>query len=426
MLYNKPGLELLENMIWCIIDDLRFEQGSALNAVALAGSWKLSNLCVIYDGTYDTMSDNLEVGNFRTHGWNVLELMSYESLTVTGEFGQSASRNRWPVSNTIKALCTALNESRRSNAPTLVSIKLPNRSLSHEVASHLNNKAPLYLPQELYDNFLDASMKSKFYEHDWLMRLKKYGKLYPALAREFLHHVAGRPSTITQHQPALTSPIPLPISSLPAEQWSRRRERRSFRGVDFSQQPDRRSRPGRTRPETFHIRPCDAEEAAGAFLVSTRSTKVTTTISLPLKGATSFPGHSSRLGVTHGAYTFFKYHDEDFDLTLMAAGVGMYYAIGTQQFLRREYGLKARVVSCPCLRLFQLQTEECRKSVLGPQSRKPTVAIDFGNSQGWKPYADALMLLEEGKNAEVEANMPKRIGPRVRDFLYEFRERNTL
>ncbi|CVL03461.1 related to TRANSKETOLASE [Fusarium mangiferae] len=387
-------------MIWCVIDDLKFEQGSALNAVALAGSWKLSNLCVIYDGTYDTMSENLEVDNFKTHGWNVLELMSDESLNII-------------------ALCTALNDSRRSNAPTLVSMQLPNRSLSHEVDSHLNNNAPLYLPQELYDTFLDVSKKSNIYKAEWLARVKKYRELYPALAREFWYHVAGRAATITHHQPALTSPIPLPISSLPVEQWSRRRERRSSRRDDFSQQPDRRSRPGRTKPETFHIRPCDAEEAAGAFLVSTRSTKITTTISLPLKGDISFPGHSSRLGVTNGAYTFSKCHDEDFDLTLISAGVGIHYAMGTQEFLIRKYGLKARIVSCPCLRLFQLQTEEYRKSILRPQSRKPTVAIDFGNSQEWKAYADALMMLENGANADIEVNMLNRIGSRVKDFVQE-------
>jgi dihydroxyacetone synthase len=129
--------------------------------------------------------------------------------------------------------------------------------------------------------------------------------------------------------------------------------------------------------------------------------------------------------VTLGAYAFSKCHDEDFDLTLMTAGVGIHYAMGTQEFLIREYGLKARIVSCPCLRLFQLQREEYRRSVLQVQNRKPTVAIDFGNSQGWKPYADALVLLKESVNVEIEANMPNRIGPRVKDFVKEFKKRNT-
>ncbi|KLP04358.1 hypothetical protein CEK26_003584 [Fusarium fujikuroi] len=407
MLYNKPDLELLDNMIWCIIDDPKFQQGSALDAVALAGSWKLSNLCVIHDSTYDSMSDSLQVKNFKRHGWKVLELVNDENFTIA-------------------TLYMALNYSRRSDSPTLISIQLPNRPLSHEVDSYLNNNAPLYLSQELYDIFLDVFKKSKLYEADWLVRVKKYRELYPTLAREFWYHVAGRAATITQHQPALTSPIPLPIPPLSADQWSRIRERRSFRGDDLSQRPNRRSRPGRTKPEAFHIRPCDAEEAAGAFLVTIRSSKIPTTISLPQNGATSFTDHSSRLGVTHGAYTFSKCHDEDFDLTLIAAGVVIHYAMGTQELLIREYGLKAKIVSCPCLRLFQLQTEEYRKSVLWPQSRKPTVAIDFGNSQGWKPYADALMLLEDGANVETEANMPKRIGRRIRDFVQEFKERNSF
>ncbi|KAL9561628.1 hypothetical protein ACKAV7_014184 [Fusarium commune] len=269
MLYNKPGLELLDNMIWCIIDDAKFQQDSALKTVALAGSWKLSNLCVIYDSMYDSMSDKLEVNNLKTHGWNVIELVNDDDLTIT----------------------------------------------------------------ELYDVFQDVFKKSNLYEADWLERVKRYRELYPALAREFWNHVAGKPATITQHQTALARPITPPLSPWPAEQSSRRGEHSSLGRDKLSQQPDRRSRPGRTKPETLHIRPCDAEEAAGAFLVSIRSTKLPTTISLPQNGAASFPGHSSRLGVTLGAYAFSNCHDEDFDLTLMTAGVGIHYAMGTQEFL---------------------------------------------------------------------------------------------
>ncbi|EMT74378.1 Dihydroxyacetone synthase [Fusarium odoratissimum] len=353
---------------------------------------------------YDPMSDKLEVNNLKTRGWNVIELVNDDDLTITGGF---------------------CHTSRRSNAPTLISVQSPNSSLSHWLHSHPNNNTPLYLPPELYDVFQDVFKKSNLYEADWLVRVKRYRELYPALAREFWNHVAGKPATITQHQTALTGPITPPLSPWPAEQPSRRGEHSSLGRDKFSPHPDRRSRPGRTKPETLHIRPCDAEEAAGAFLVSIRSTKLPTTISLPQNGAASFPDHSSRLGVTLGAYAFSKCHDEDFDLTLITAGVGIHYAMGTQEFLIREYGLKARIVSCPCLRLFQLQTEEYRRSVLQVQSRKPTVAIDFGNSQGWKPYADALVLLKESVNVEIEANMPNRIGPRVKDFVKEFKKRNT-
>lgn len=112
-------------------------------------------------------------------------------------------------------------------------------------------------------------------------------------------------------------------------------------------------------------------------------------------------------------------------MTLISAGVGVHYAMGTQDFLLKKYCLKARIVSCPCLKLFQLQTEEYKISVLQPQSRRPTVAIDFGNSQGWEPYADALVSLEEGDDGEIGGNQPDRIRPRVRDFVKEFKERRA-
>lgn len=319
----------------------------------------------------------------------------------------------------------ALNDSRRSNAPTLISIQTPNRSLPHQVDSHLNN-TPLDLPLETYDFFRDVTKKCKLYETNWLVRVKKYKDLYPALAWEFWYHVVGRPATITQHQAALTYPIPLPLCPLPSEQCSYKGKRRFLRSNNFPLQRDRRWRPGRTKPEAFHIRPCDTEEAAGAFLVSIRSTKLPTTISLPLNGTISFPGRSCRLGVTVGAYTFFKCHEKDFDLTLIAAGVSIHYAMGTQDFLIREYGLKARIVSCPCLELFQLQTEEYRESVLLFQSKKPIVAIDLESSEGWKGYANALVLLKDSINVETEANRPSKIGPKVRDFIKEFKKRNTL
>jgi dihydroxyacetone synthase len=130
--------------------------------------------------------------------------------------------------------------------------------------------------------------------------------------------------------------------------------------------------------------------------------------------------------VTRGAYVLSKCYDNNFDLTIIATGVGIHHAMGTQEFLIREYGLKASVVSCPCLRLFQLQTEEYRKSVLESQSRKPVVAIDFGNSLGWNTCASTLVLLKDNVNGEIEANMPSTIGPRIGDFVHEFRKRNTL
>ncbi|RSL40146.1 hypothetical protein CEP53_013560 [Fusarium sp. AF-6] len=400
MIYNKPDLEILDNMIWCVIDDAKFLQESALETVALAGCWKLNNLCVIYDGTNDATVPEFDVSKLKTLGWNEIELANDKDLTIT-------------------ALCIALNTTRRSSAPTFVNIQPPDNFTPKLPFPHSNT--PFRHLLELYDFFQDVSKRSEIYEADWLVKVKAYQELHPALAKEFWDHVASKNLVKpTGHQSyTAAGPITPPLSPLPAELRSWRGKHGALRRNKPSQRPGRRP----TKPDTFHIRPCDAEEAAGAFLVSIRSTDLPTIISLPQNGAINFHGNSSRLGVTLGAYTFSNC--KDWDLTLITAGVGIHYTIGTRDFLLSKYRLKVRVVSCPCLKLFQLQTEEYKRSVLVPQNGKPTVAIDFGNSQGWEPYADALVSLEEGDEGEMGGNQPDRIGPRVEEFVKEFKQRQT-
>ncbi|KAI8655439.1 TRANSKETOLASE-1 domain-containing protein [Fusarium keratoplasticum] len=71
------------NMIWCVIDDAKFQQGSVLEKVALAGCWKLKNLCVIHDGIGGAMSPNLDLSKFKKHGWNVIEVVNDNNLTIS-------------------------------------------------------------------------------------------------------------------------------------------------------------------------------------------------------------------------------------------------------------------------------------------------------------------------------------------------------
>lgn len=47
--YNRPGFPLVNNTTWCMIGDACLQEGVALEAIQLAGHWKLNNLVVIYD-----------------------------------------------------------------------------------------------------------------------------------------------------------------------------------------------------------------------------------------------------------------------------------------------------------------------------------------------------------------------------------------
>jgi len=47
--YNQPGYDLVNNMTWCMIGDACLQEGVALEAIQLAGHWKLNNLAIVYD-----------------------------------------------------------------------------------------------------------------------------------------------------------------------------------------------------------------------------------------------------------------------------------------------------------------------------------------------------------------------------------------
>lgn len=61
-MYNKPGYELINNTTWCMIGDAVCK-GVALEAIQLAGHWKLNNIVVIYDNNQITCDGSVDLCN---------------------------------------------------------------------------------------------------------------------------------------------------------------------------------------------------------------------------------------------------------------------------------------------------------------------------------------------------------------------------
>ncbi|KZL75354.1 dihydroxyacetone synthase (transketolase) [Colletotrichum tofieldiae] len=157
----------------------------------------------------------------------------------------------------------------------------------------------------------------------------------------------------------------------------------------------------RAMPNTLYIRPCDSEEVAGAFITAINATETPTIISLSRQTLTQYPQYSSRDGVAKGAYVFVEV--DDFDVTLIGVGSEMGFTMETRDLLEKE-GIKARVVSFPCQRLFEQQSREYKHSVLKPRSGKPTVVIEAYAANGWERYADASFSMRRfGKSLPSKA-----------------------
>jgi len=138
----------------------------------------------------------------------------------------------------------------------------------------------------------------------------------------------------------------------------------------------------RAIPNLAVIRPADANETAIAWReVITRHKPAGFILSrqnLPVIDRTEY---ASAEGVAKGAYIL-KDSDGTPDVILIATGSEVQYAVGAQKILA-EQGVKARVVSAPCLEWFNQQSDSYKESVL-PAAVRARVSVEAGIAQGWR------------------------------------------
>lgn len=182
----------------------------------------------------------------------------------------------------------------------------------------------------------------------------------------------------------------------------------------------------RAMPNLLYIRPADSEETAGAYIAALKATNTPSIISLSRQNLEQYPQYSSRDGVQKGAYVFIE--KADADVTIIGVGAEMVFAVETAKLLEEEFGLKARVVSFPCQRLFEAQPIEYKRQVLQYRSQAPRVVIEAYAVNGWERYADAGISMNSfgrslpGKVAYTYFGFEaKVIAPKVKGLVEEVR-----
>jgi len=138
----------------------------------------------------------------------------------------------------------------------------------------------------------------------------------------------------------------------------------------------------RAIPNLNVLRPGDAEETVGAFVAAViridgPSGLILSRQNLPaLKADTK----TKREGALKGGYVLKKEVGE-LDTILLASGSEVQHAMAAAE----ELGEGVRVVSMPCMELFDQQDESYREEVL-PSACKKRVSIEAGVSQPWYKY----------------------------------------
>ncbi len=145
----------------------------------------------------------------------------------------------------------------------------------------------------------------------------------------------------------------------------------------------------RALPNFNLIRPADAEEVMGAWILALQEENTPSLFALSRQAVPLLHG-TDRLKVAFGAYTIVGGDIEKPNLVLVGTGAEVARAVEVAKILSGS-GRKVRVASMPSQRHFDLQPLEYRHSVLPPTSL--VVAIEAWASYGWAKYADASLSM---------------------------------
>ena len=137
----------------------------------------------------------------------------------------------------------------------------------------------------------------------------------------------------------------------------------------------------RSIPNMKVYRPADGKETAAAWISALTGTAPTALVltrqNLPQYAA-------SGLVALKGGYVLEDCEGTP-DVLLIASGSEVEQCVGAKAELAKE-GIKARVVSMPCIEEFEKQSEEYKESVI-PSAVKARVCVEAGSPYSWYKYA---------------------------------------
>ena len=139
----------------------------------------------------------------------------------------------------------------------------------------------------------------------------------------------------------------------------------------------------RAIPNMLVFRPADAMETAECWELAIKADKNPSSMALTRQGLTPYRTEYSEENLCgRGAYVLSDC-DGDADVSIFASGSEVEIAMAAQAALA-EQDILARVVSVPCFELFEAQSEEYKKDILG--GAKVKVGIEAALRMGWDRF----------------------------------------
>jgi transketolase len=141
----------------------------------------------------------------------------------------------------------------------------------------------------------------------------------------------------------------------------------------------------RAIPNLLVFRPCDANETRWAWQLAIEQTERPSALIFTRQNVSTLDRsvYASAEQLRRGAYVLNPSLEKP-DVILLASGSEVELISGAQALLLKS-GVRARLVSVPCWRLFEEQSLEYRESVL-PRAVRARLAVEAGSPLGWERF----------------------------------------
>jgi transketolase len=161
----------------------------------------------------------------------------------------------------------------------------------------------------------------------------------------------------------------------------------------------------RATPNLWVFRPADANETAACWKLAVERRSGPSALALTRQEVPVIdPEKYGKLDVERGGYILVDAASGTPDLILIATGSEVSLALEVKESLDTN-GIPTRVISMPCLELFDEQPEDYRAAILPPEN-KNRIAIEAGATTGWWKYTglhgDIIGLDHFGASAPAE------------------------
>lgn len=171
-------------------------------------------------------------------------------------------------------------------------------------------------------------------------------------------------------------------------------------------------------PNHYTFRPYNVTECVSALKFAINSTTSPVSIITSRGGFKKIEVPSS--DVDKGAYVIVG-SDKGYKLTIIATGSEVATAIQVKDLLKANR-ISSRVVSAPCLEIFDKQNKKYIDNILGS---KPIVSIEFGTTSPWYKYVDLAIGIDEFGCSASANNVvrkfkltPEAIATRIKKSLF--------